>query len=153
MAGAARHVERTIEDQDGRHQRVRVNLGESPLSWLYARGKLSERQFRAGEALRADWERAGLGPNVTMRWDAAPLAHGRRAAPRAMDPTLSQIAARDRFNGAVALAGPGLADILWRVACAGEGLTAAEAVLGWPSRSGKLVLTFALDRVATFYRF
>ncbi|MGK2909387.1 MAG: DUF6456 domain-containing protein, partial [Sphingobium sp.] len=24
--------------------------------------------------------------------------------------------------------------------------------LGWPSRSGKLVLVFALDRIADFYR-
>jgi hypothetical protein len=153
MPQSAKHVERSIEDQDGRWQRVRVNLGESPLSWLYARGRLSERQFRAGEALRADWERAGLGPNVTMRWDAAPLSKGRRAAPCAMDPGLSQIAARDRFNAAIKTAGPGLADVLWRVACAGEGLAAAEQALGWPTRSGKLVLTLALDRVALFYRF
>ncbi|MEO7469628.1 MAG: DUF6456 domain-containing protein, partial [Sphingobium limneticum] len=62
------------------------------------------------------------------------------------------LAARDRFDGAIKAAGPGLADILWRVACAGEGLVAAEKALGWPSRAGKLVLTLALDRVATWYR-
>ena len=49
-------------------------------------------------------------------------------------------------------AGPGLADVLWRVVCAGEALTAAERALEWPSRSAKLVLRFALDRVAGFYR-
>ncbi|MEO8724228.1 MAG: DUF6456 domain-containing protein, partial [Sphingobium sp.] len=43
-------------------------------------------------------------------------------------------------------------DILWRVVCAGEGLSAAEQALGWPTRAGKLVLTLALDRVADYYR-
>ncbi|MEC7421098.1 MAG: DUF6456 domain-containing protein, partial [Pseudomonadota bacterium] len=48
---------------------VTVNLGESPLGWLHARGHLSDRQFDAGERLRADYERAELAPSVTMRWD------------------------------------------------------------------------------------
>jgi hypothetical protein len=38
------------------------------------------------------------------------------------------------------------------VVCAGEGLPDAERALAWPARSGKLVLRFALDRVADFYR-
>lgn len=152
MTRPAQHVERSVEDQQGRRQNVRVNLGESPLSWLHARGRLSERQYLAGEAIRLDWEKAGLGPRMTMRWDAAPLSKGRRGAPSAANPTLSQMSARDRFNGAIAMAGPGLADVLWRVACAGEGLAAAEKALGWPTRAGKLVLTLALDRVAEFYR-
>jgi hypothetical protein len=62
------------------------------------------------------------------------------------------MAARERFDGAIAAAGPGLSDILWRVACAGEGLSAAEKALGWPTRAAKLVLTLALDRVADWYR-
>ena len=28
----------------------------------------------------------------------------------------------------------------------------AETALGWPARAGKLVLRFALDRVADYYR-
>ena len=63
-----------------------------------------------------------------------------------------QIAARERFDGAMAQAGRGLSDILWRAACAGESLAAAEKALAWPARSGKLVLGLALDRVADFYR-
>ncbi|WP_255266854.1 DUF6456 domain-containing protein, partial [Sphingomonas adhaesiva] len=39
-----------------------------------------------------------------------------------------------------------------RVVCAGEGLPASERALGWPTRSGRLVLTLALDRVADHYR-
>ena len=52
----------------------------------------------------------------------------------------------------MAQAGRGLSDILWRAACAGESLAAAEKALAWPARSGKLVLGLALDRVADFYR-
>lgn len=148
----AQIVETTIEDPAGRMQVVAVNLGESPLTWLHARGHLTDRHYRAGDKLREDWERAGLGPRVTMRWDAAPMQSGARGAGRVAEPTLSQMSARDRFNAAIAAAGPGLADILWRVACAGEGLAAAERALGWPSRAGKLVLTLALDRVAAWYR-
>ena len=145
-------VEQMIEDPAGQQQRVAVNIGESPLAWLYARGHLDERHFRAGELLRADWEKAGIAPQVTMRWDPAPTQSGRKGAGRPADPTLRQISARDRFHAAIAAAGPGLSDILWRVACAGEGLVAAERALGWPSRAGKLVLTLALDRVAVWYR-
>jgi hypothetical protein len=64
-----------------------------------------------------------------------------------------QIAAKARFDGAVAAAGDGLSDVLWRVVCAGETLPDAERALAWPARSGKLVLKLALDRVAAFYRF
>jgi hypothetical protein len=152
-------VEREIEDghlaargtpSRGRRS-VTVNLAESPLSWLRARGHVSARQYEAGERVRADYEMAALGPRVTMRWDAAPSARGRRGPPAGLDPTLAQISAKRRFEGAVAAAGPGLSDILWRVVCAGEGLVAAEKALGWPSRAGKLVLGLALDRIADHY--
>jgi hypothetical protein len=60
--------------------------------------------------------------------------------------------AKRRFNEAISAAGPGLSDILWRVVCAGEGVPEAEKGLGWPLRSGRLVLTLALDRIAAYYR-
>ncbi|MFY9348973.1 MAG: DUF6456 domain-containing protein, partial [Sphingobium sp.] len=71
-------IEQVIEDPMGRAQTVLVNPGESPLSWLHARGHVSDRQCAAGDMLRQDWERAGLGARVTMRWDAAPREGGRR---------------------------------------------------------------------------
>lgn len=146
-------VERGLDENDGgrRTRSVTVNLGESPLGWLMARGMVSERQFAAGERLRVDWTLAGLGPRVTMRWDASPTG-GKGMPHDRPDPALAQIDARCRFDGAVAHAGKGLEDILWRVICAGEGLAAAEAALGWPKRAGKLVLGLALDRVADYYR-
>jgi len=127
---------------------VTVNLAESPLTWLHARGHLSDAQLAAGERLRMDWETAQLAPGVTMRWEPV---HTRGGA-GGLNPTERQIAARARFDGAVSAAGPGLSDILWRVVCAGETIPDAERALAWPVRSGKLVLRFALERVAGFYR-
>ena len=131
---------------------VTVNLLESPLGWLRARGLIDQRQFDAGERLRGDWTIAGLGPRVTMRWDAGPTARGKRGRDTPLDPTLAGIAAKRRFEGAIAAAGRGLEDVLWRVVCNGEGLEAAETGLGWPKRAGKLVLLMALDRVADYYK-
>lgn len=131
---------------------VTVNLAESPLGWLLARGMVSERQFGAGEMLRGDWEKAQLAPSVTMRWDAPPTGKVARGAPAALDPATSQIAARRRFEAAIAAVGPSLADIMWRIVCAGEGMRDAEVALGWPARAGRVVLGLALDRLADHYR-
>jgi hypothetical protein len=148
-----RIVIRPIAGPDGKIIQVAVNLAESPVSWLFARGRISQRQHDAAEALRRDWERSQLGPRVTMSWEsAAAPSSARRAAPAAPDLAAGALTARNRLDGALAAAGPGLCDILWRVACAGEGLAAAEGALGWPVRAGKLVLGFALDRVANYYR-
>jgi hypothetical protein len=131
---------------------VTVNLAESPLGWLLARGLVSRVQYDAGERLRIDWERSELAPQVTMAWDAAPIARGRGGASPGPELSACQIDARRRFHAAVASAGPGLSDILWRVVCAGEGMRDAETALGWPARAGRLVLTLALDRLALYYR-
>jgi len=146
--------ERAVGERDGGKalRSVTVNNAESPLGWLFARGLVSQRQFDAGERLRWDWERAQLAPRVTMSWDAAPLARGRSGSVPEQDLAGTQIDARRRFDAAVAAAGSGLADILWRVVCSGEGMREAESALGWPARAGKLVLSFALDRVADYYR-
>lgn len=131
---------------------VCVNLAESPLGWLHAHGRLSDRQFAAGEVLRRDYERAGLQQRTTMLWDAPPAGKVRNAPKAVEHSAVAQIDARRRFHAAIDAAGPGLSDILWRVVCAGESVTHAEKGLQWPARSGKLVLAFALDRVADYYR-
>ena len=155
-------AERAIADEQapkGSRQRGRrparsitVNLAESPLGWLFSRGLVTQRQFDAGERLRSDWERAQLAPRITMAWDAAPMSGSRRGSSARPDLAGSQIDAKRRFQEAIGSAGSGLADILWRVVCSGEGMREAESALGWPARAGKLVLTFALDRVADYYR-
>lgn len=128
---------------------IKVNVAESPLSWLHARGHIDDRLFLAGEKLRADWECAQLAPVVTMQWNPVRL---NRDSCRDLTAGERQIAARRRFDSAIEAAGSSLSDILWRVVCAGEGLPVAERALGWPVRSGKLVLGIALDRVAQYYR-
>ena len=91
-------------------------------------------------------------PRQTMTWDAAPVARGRGGSAFAPDLTAGQLDAKKRFEAAVAAVGPGLAVILWRIVCAGEGMRDAETALGWPARAGKLVLSLALDRTAALYR-
>ena len=131
-----------------RGRSVTVNLAESPLGWLASRGLVTSRQVEAGERLRKDYEMACLGPRVTMQWGATRVDGGGGGG---LDPTAAQIAAKRCFDEAMAAAGPGLADILWRVVCAGEALPAAEKEMGWPARAGRLVLTLALDRVAAHH--
>ena len=147
-------VERSIDSEgvpqpsgSRRGRTVTVNLAESPLGWLRSRGLVDARQFDAGERLRADYERASIAPSVTMHWAERVDGGGHDG----LDPTSAQIAAKRRFDAALAAAGPGLADILWRVVCAGEGLPMAEKALQWPARAGRLVLTLALDRLAAHY--
>lgn len=150
-------VERALP-QDGqgaaarRVRSVRVNLAESPLGWLGARGLVTQRQLVAGEALRRDYEHGALPQRTVMAWDAPPLGKARRGAGQPGAATLAQIDARNRFHCGIAAAGPGLGDILWRVVCAGESIPVAEQALGWPTRAGRLVLTLALDRVADYYK-
>ena len=147
-----REMSKTSRTKRNPARSVTVNIAESPLGWLFARGHLSQRQFDAGERLRFDYERGQLSQRVTMAWDAAPVSRGRGGSAMAPDPSGSQLDAKARFLSAIERAGPGLSDILWRIVCAGEGMRDAETALGWPARAGKLVLTLALDRVADHYR-
>ncbi len=87
-----------------------------------------------------------------MRWDAAPRSGARRGSDDHLEPTERQTAARQRFDAAMTALGRDLNDIAWRVICSGEAMPVAEKALGWPVRSGRLVLRLALDRLADFYR-
>lgn len=158
------HLATRPHPDDGRHRAppsaggearrsVRVNLAENVIAWLHSRGLLSTRQAAAGELLQRDFTLAGLEPRVTMHWDGAPCdGSPHRGACDQGRQTLTRIDARQRFGAAMTHVGPGLNDVCWRVICAGEGMGAAERGLGWPSRSGRVVLGLALDRLADFYR-
>ncbi|MDT7934363.1 MAG: DUF6456 domain-containing protein [Sphingomonadaceae bacterium] len=128
---------------------IRINRCESPLGWLLKRRHIDTRQFAAGERLRSDWLIAERPRSITMRWTERTDGGG-EATER--DPTLSQLAARRRFDQAMAAVGPDLCDVLARVACHGEGLEVAERAMAWPARAGKVVLSIALDRLAAHYR-
>ena len=135
--------------QPRRRRSVTVNISESPLSWLRARDLVDARQFEAGERLRADYEHAAVAGSVTMRWDGSPRGGGSMHA--ATDRRVAQIDAKRRFDRALDAVGGGLRDILWRVICACEPLPMSEKALGWPARSGRVVLGIALDRLADAY--
>ena len=145
-------AEHPVAEACATRRTVTINLSESPLSWLHARGHLSNRQMLAGETLRGDYESAGLGPHVTMSWENIPRSRQKRGAPSGLNQTERMMQAKRRFDGALIALGPDLSDIAWRVICVGESLPAAEREMSWPVRSGKLVLKIALDRLAAFYR-
>lgn len=135
------------------------NLDESPLSWLRRRrGKtgaalISEAQFMAGERLRADFTFAQLQPKVTANWDAALGATGGRRRGPAGGAEMSDhvLAARERVARALKAVGPELAGVLVDVCCFLKGIEDAERRVGWPQRSGKVVLQLALSALARHY--
>src|SRR3546814_11378689 len=60
-------ADRALDGSGDRTRSVKVNLGESPLGWLAARGRITNRQLDAGEQLRRDWTVANLGPRKIGR--------------------------------------------------------------------------------------
>lgn len=139
---------------------VLVNEAESPLGWLRSRrdrtggSLISEAQFEAGERLRMDFTVAQLSPRVTAGWEM-PLASGAngRSGPKPDSMLVNEraLAAKQRFMRALDAVGPELSNILVEVCCMARGLEAAERALGWPQRSGKLVLQLALTGLARHY--
>jgi hypothetical protein len=146
-----RIVKRLLREEGGSVRMVQVNLAEAPLDWLMRRGHILQRHFDAAEQLRLDFERAQLGPRMTMRWEERTLDKNARALPPRVVHTENQQRAHARFHAALDHAGPGLQDILWRVVCHHEKLELIEKSMQWPVRSGKVVLRIALERVADFY--
>lgn len=137
---------------------MRVNLAETPLGWLRRRkgadGKalVSEAQFEAGEKLRADFTIAQMTPRITADW-MQQADGGKRAGPCNMEMSEKVVAARQRFYKAVEAIGPGLAEPVVDVCCYLSGLEDAERKMGWPQRTGKVVLAIALERLADHYGF
>ncbi len=139
--------------------RVTVNLGESPLGWLArrkdAKGQafLSAGEVEAGERLRADFERAQLGPGVTQDWRRflTPGNAGSGVSAQERDVDDGAEAARTRVMDALSDLGPGLSDAALRICCFLEGIETVEAKMSWSARSGKIVLKIALQRLADHY--
>uniref|UniRef100_Q07QG7 DUF6456 domain-containing protein n=1 Tax=Rhodopseudomonas palustris (strain BisA53) TaxID=316055 RepID=Q07QG7_RHOP5 len=135
--------------------RVIVDDGESPLAWLARRkGRdgqtmISPTQFIAGERLRADFTRAQMTPRVTSNWEA-PTGRRRGAADSGNIADVV-IAARQTVRAALDACGPEFAGLLLDVCCFLHGLEEVERSRGWPSRSAKIVLQLALDRLARHY--
>lgn len=137
-----------------------LNQAESPLAWLRQRKDrdgaplISDQQFRAGERLREDFERAHLNPRVTINWDGIPSSSGPRAAPGiGIEIQDAVLAARKRVHHALQSVGPELSGILLDVCCHLKGLEGVEKTAGWPQRSARIVLLLALTRLARHYGF
>ncbi len=82
---------------------VRINAGESPLARLKFRGLVDDVQFAAGEKLRRDFTLGQLTPRMGVDL-SAPVMAGGGAHDNISD---IAIAARQRFNRALAAVGPG----------------------------------------------
>ena len=91
-------------------------------------------------------------PRTVSYYDGVPVSGKKYYSSVRDDPSLTQMAAKQRVNAALDSIGPGLADVLIRVCCFHEGLEQAEKNLAWPTRSAKLVLKIALERLADYYQ-
>jgi hypothetical protein len=128
---------------------------ESPLVWLARRKGTDGRpliephQLQAGERLRADFTLAQMMPRTTSNWHAA--VAGRRRDPSEAHLTDRVIAARQRLRHALDATGPELSGLLIDICCFLKKLDVVESERRWPSRSAKVVLQLALERLARHY--
>lgn len=136
---------------------VLANMAESPLAKLLRRkardGRpfLSEREFEAGERLRADYTRGRLMPRLGANWVASVASGKRGGSGGVVDLTDAALAARQRVDRAIAAVGPELSGVLVDVCCFLKGLELVETERGWPVRSAKIVLKTSLGVLARHY--
>ena len=148
-------VLQSIEAPEGRRENF-VNQKESPLLWLARRkGKdgqpfVSTSAFVAGERLRADFERAGLSPRVSIDWSRFGMGAASRTGKEghASD---SMIAAQMRMRKAIDAMGERFAGPVIDICCFLKGLERVERERGWKQRSAKHVLTQGLALLAKHY--
>lgn len=146
---------RVVMDPKGCLVEHSANLGESPIAWLARRRDQSGRpwltaaEVAAGERLRLDFEMAGAGPSVTMRWDALPRSGGGSAA-RA-EPGDRALSASRRVEAALDAVGPRLRPFIVRVCLRETSLQLAEREAGLRRRQGKTLLKHGLQALADHY--
>ena len=136
--------------------RVRFHSSEGPMAVLARRRDkdgtpyLSRELVRAGERLREDFELAHLEPGLTQDWShfLAPT----QTTKSSRSPARGPATARARVTAALETLGDGLSDVVLRCCCHMDGMEATEKHLGWPARSGKVVLRIALTKLAEHYR-
>lgn len=155
----AQHLDLTIHDLMTEHgpAQVLMNDSESPLAWLASRkgrdgrALIGQDQFIAGERLRADFTRGHLSPRITSSWSGIGRTRGANAGAGEMTDLI--VASRQRVRSALEACGPEFSGLLMDVCCFLRGLEDIERERGWPSRSAKVVLQLALDRLARHYGF
>jgi hypothetical protein len=145
---------------DGPLQQPVIDETESPLARLMhlkqsnGSAYLDAEQFRAGEQLRKDFERAQLSARVTMNYRSGTASGAQQA--RFSDNHIAALsdtalAARGQVHRALKDVGAELSGILYHVCCLASGLEQAELRLQLPRRSGKAVLLLGLTRLARHY--
>lgn len=129
------------EKQKGNHSHYRQQ------NWI------SERGFAASTRLAEDFAQAQMlgGQPTTIDWSSidfyADLTPLHDSTPR----TWFDNDSTTRFEDALKAVGSGLSDILLLFICYEYGIEQAEKALKWSSRSGKVVLHIALERLADHY--
>lgn len=139
--------------KSGYGRKPRYGTSETPLEML-ARlsdkdGKpfLSPGMVSAGKRLREDFELAQISSHLTQeKLYFTPGSQALRSNSHE-----AGAAAQQRMTEALQKLGAGLGDIALRCCCHLEGLETAERSLGWPARSGKVVLRIALQHLADYY--
>ena len=129
--------------------KVLMDAEESPLAWLARRKLVGSAEFEAGERLRRDMDMGQMLPSVTANWSSSVSSSTPGAGRLHMAENL--VAARQRVDRALAAAGPDLSGILVDVCGFLKGLELIEQERGWPRRSAKVALNFALAAIARHY--
>jgi hypothetical protein len=153
----AQHLEivpDTVDDGTGATA-VRRDAAENPLAWLRrrrdreGRALIGAAAFEAGERLRRDFTAAAFVPRVTADWGAVAVDGGGPRDPAAASDRV--VAARQRVRAALDAAGDDFAGLLIDLCGFLKGIETVERERGWPPRSGKVVATMALARLARHY--
>ncbi len=132
---------------------ARYSTTDTPIAMLARRRDkggaryLTPAHVRAAERLREDVAVAEAADGTAIDWDAAMT----QTEPVARQTGRGAQAARSRAEAALADLGPGLGDVVYRVACRLDGLETVERRMGWAARSGKVVLVVGLDRLCRHY--
>lgn len=148
---------REVFDDSGERVHVDVNLARSPLMRLYrrkdgqGRRMISAVHMAAGERLREDYARSGMGRVSTSDWTGLPMSARTRGAHPGL--TTSEVAmdARKRVMDALETVGPMLDRLLFAILIREENLSAQEKARHWPARSARIMLQLALTRLAQHY--
>ena len=132
---------------------------QTPLAWLKSRNGKNQKgaivfddvEFAAGERLCRDFELSQSYKSFTLDLSRVPVQDGRRAGHEYLDVPGAVLDARKRLRKAVDAVGHDLDEVSIKRCCLNVGLVEMEKKLGWPNRSGKLVLKIALRRLAQHY--
>ncbi len=141
-------VETRLDPDSRRVIGARVET-QDPLDRYRARGSIDDRQWKAGDRLRAI-HAAALFPTIHARDYRDNVVFDKVRGAR--DPVLPRQAALDQFRTAVAATGNVLALVVLHVCCHEGSATEWAAGKGWPRpKDGMVALRLGLDTLALHF--